>query len=349
MSSLPGVTIDASVLAVPHVSCTKDDAFQYVDTLLDWSKLLDETWVAIYMSERASEALIADELYPLREHLSKLFNAHGIVQYDVNTVARITEKLLKSTPSFEIYYRVKEILYECLATEPDVINLTVHDCLRSDLVRCIILIAVLRKYCSQPLGGHSLVLRKAPKQVVQVRAQIHDLEHNRDDIPYLPCPPEFFEGDVQVCDDFRGLIECLDESAIFVDTSDDLGIELSIRIASFKQALSQSEEPEWETIQIPIIGSAFRKTCQQCCNNTGDSLPPKILRSIIETIEGQNTSAVHALRTGRGGNNPQRMRGSDKAQRRDIDQEFRLHYWDCADGRIELASVVYHNDFSIPE
>lgn len=349
MSSLPGVTIDASVLAVPHVSCTKDDAFQYVDTLLDWSKLLDETWVAIYMSERTSEALDNDGLYPFRGHLKKLFKMHGIVEYDVNTVATITEKLLTITPSFEAHYQVEDVLPENLATEPDIINLIVHDCLRSDLVRCIILIAVLRKYCSLPLGEHSLVLRKAPKQVVQVRAQIHDLEHNRDDIPDLPCPPEFFEGDVLVCDDFRGLIECLDESVMLVGASDDLGIELSIRIASFKQALSQSEEPEWETIQIPIIGSEFRKTCQQCCNNTGDSLPPKILRSIIETIEGQNTSAVHALRTGRGGNNPQRMRGSDKAQRRDIDREFRLHYWDCADGRIELASVVYHNDFSIPE
>ena len=349
MSSLPGVTIDASVLAVPHVSCTKYDAFQYVDTLLDWSKLLDDTWVAIYMSERASDALIADDLYPFREHLRKLFKAHGIVEYDVNTVATITEKLLTLTPSFEDRYQVEDVLPENLATKPDVINLTVHEGLRSDLVRCIILIAVLRKYCSQPLGGHSLILRKAPKQVVQVRAQIHALEHNRDDIPDLPCPPEFFEGDVLVCDDFRGLIECLDESVILVGASDDIGIEFSIRIASFKQALSQSKEPEWETIQVPIIGSEFRKTCQQCCGNTGDSLPRKILRSIIETIEGLNMSAVHALRTGQGGNAPQRMRGFDKAQRRDIDQEFHLHYWDCADGRIELASVVYHNDFSIPE
>lgn len=338
MSSLPGVTIDVSVLAVPHFSCTKDDAFQYVDTLLDWSKLLDETWVAIYMSERASEALDNDGLYPLRGHLRELFNTHGIVEYDVNTVATITERLLTLTPSFEARYQVEDVLSDNLETEPDIIGLTTHDGLRSDLVRCIILIAVLRKYCSQPLGGHSLVLRKAPKQVVQVRTQIHDLEHDRDDLPDLPCPPEFFEGDV-----------CLDESVILIDTSDDLGIELSIRIALFKQALSQSKNPDWETIQVPSIGPEFRKTCQRCCDNTGDFLPPKILRSIVETIEGQNMSAVHALRKGQGGNDPQRMRGSDKAQRRDIDREFHLHYWDCADGRIELASVVYHNDFSIPE
>jgi len=349
MHSLPSVTIDAGVLAVPRVDCPKDDAFQYVDTLLDWSKLLDEPWVAIYMSERASESLFADGLYPLRDQLKELFNAHGIVEYDVNTVARIANQLLTITPSFETYYRVRDVLSEHLETDPDVIRLTTHDGLQSDLARCITLIAVLRKHCSQPLGGHSLILREVPKQVIQVRAQIHELEHSRDDIPALPSPPELFEGDVLVCDDFRGLIECLDESAILVGASDDLGVELSVRIALFKYDISQGGFPDWSGVIVPTIGSGFRVLCQQVCADQGDSVPPKILRSILETVQGNNLSAVHALRTGTGGNDPQRMRGSDKAQRRDIDREFHLHYWECADGTVELASVVYHNDFSIPE
>lgn len=348
MDSLPSVTIDAGVLAVPHVDCAKDDAFQYVDTLLDWSKLLDEPWVAIYMSERASEALIDEDLFPLRNHLRELFNRHGIVEYSVNDIATVAEKILSLTPSFETYYRVKDVLSEHLETDPDVIRLTTHDGLQYDLARCITLIAVLRKHCSQPLGGHSLILREAPKQVVQVRAQIHELEHTRDDIPALPCPPEFFEGDVLVCDDFHGLIECLDESVILVGASDDLGVELAIRIALFKYAIEQGEAPDWGGLSVQTIGSGFRVLCQQVCADQGDSVPPKILRSIVETIKGHNLPTVHALRTGPGGNDPQRMRGSDKAQRRDIDREFHLHYWECADGTVELASVVYHNDFSIP-
>lgn len=348
MHSLPSVTIDAGVLAVPPVDCSHDDAFQYVDTLLDWSMLLDEPWVAIYMSERASEVLIDEELFPLRNHLRELFNRHGIVEYSPNDVATIVEKLLSLTPSFETYYRVKDLLSEHLETDPDVIRLSTHDGLQSDLARCITLIAILRKHCSQPLGGHSLILREVPKQVIQVRAQVHVLEHTRDDIPELPCPPEFFEGDVLVCDDFRGLIDCLDESAILVGATDDLGIELAVRITLFKNAISQGDSPDWGGVIVPAIGSKFRELCQQVCSDQGDSIPPKILRSIVETINGHNLPAVHALRTGPGGNDPQRMRGSDKAQRRDIDREFHLHYWECAGEKIELASVVYHNDFSIP-
>lgn len=245
MHSLPSVTIDAGVLAVPHVDCAKDDAFQYVDTLLDWSKLLDEPWIAIHMSERASESLFADGLYPLREQLRELFKAHGIVEYDVNTVAKIANQLLAITPSFETYYCVKDVLSEHLETDPDVIRPTTHAGLQSDLARCITLIAILSKYCPQPLGGHSLVLREAPKQVIQVRAHIYEIEHTRDDIPVLLSPPEFFEGDVLTCDDFRGLIDCLDESAILVGASDDLGIELAVRIALFKNTIVQGDSPDW--------------------------------------------------------------------------------------------------------
>ncbi len=348
MNSLPSVTIDAGVLAVPHIDCAKDDTFQYVDTLLDWSKLLDEPWVAIYMSERASEALFDDGLFPLRKHLHELFNRHGIVEYSVNDIATVAEKLLSLTPYFETYYQVRDVLSEHLKTDPDVIRLTTHDGLRSDLARCITLIAVLRKHCSQPLGGHSLILREAPTQVIQVRAQIHELEHTRDDIPALPCPPEFFEGEVLVCDDFQGLIQCLDESTILVGASYDPEIGFAIRIALFKYSIVQGDDPGWGGVLVPTIGPRFRELAQQVCADQGDPVPPKILRSIVETIKGHNLPAVHALRTGSRGNDPQRMRGFDKAQRRDIDKEFHLHYWECADGTVELASVVYHNDFSIP-
>ena len=348
MHSLPSVTVDAGVLAVPHVDCTQNDAFQYVDTLRDWSELLNAQWVAIYMSERAAESLVADGLYPLREQLRELFNAHGIVEYDVNTVATIANQLLAITPSFETYYWVEDVLSEHLETNPDVIRLTTYDGLQSDLARCITLIAVLRKHCSQSLGGHSLILREAPKQVIQVRVQIHEIEHGRDDIPALPCPPEFFEGDVLACDNFHGLIECLNESAILVGASDNLGIELAVRIALFKYAIAQDDAPDWSGVIVPTIGSKFQELCQQVCADQGRSVPPKILRSIVETIKGHNLPAVHALRTGSGGNDPQRTRGSDKAQRRDIDRKFHLHYWEGADGTVELASVVYHNDLSIP-
>ena len=80
-----------------------------------------------------------------------------------------------------------------------------------------------------------------------------------------------------------------------------------------------------------------------------EQLETKVLRAIVETLEHTSMADSHALRTGPGAEDPQRMRGGDKAMRRDIDYEYHLHYWQFADGTVEIASVVVHNDFSIPE
>lgn len=344
-----GVTIDASVIAVPPSACSADDAHKYVETLMDWRSLLDEPWVAIRMSGRAAEALAESGLYPLRPALSDLFRKFGIEEYSVNDVARLAENLLTITPHFEDYYSLHDVLAEPLETDPHIAVLSVHESLQTDLARCIVLMAILRAHCQQPPAGHSLILRSSPKPSIRVRAQIHALEHERNDIQALPKSPAYFEGEVLACDDFKGLVQILNESAILMAAVDNLGAELAIRIALFKDRLADGEEAEWANSESLSVGHCFLETCQQCCRDRGDLLPPKILRAIVETLRGKKLADVHPLRVGEGGNAPQRMRGKDRAQRRDIDYDFHLHYWECEDGSVELGSVVHHNDFSIPE
>lgn len=346
--NVPSVTIDAGVLAAPPEYGTVDEAHRYIETLLDWRKLLDEPWVAIYMSEGASEALFADGLYPLRDNLKKLFAANGIVEYDVNTVARVVDTLLQLTPSFETYFRIRDVLAEELSTNPDILRLSAGGKLQSDLARCVILIAILRQHCREPIRDHSLILRHAPKQVVNVRAIIYEIDHDRNDLSALATHPEVFEGNVLTCDDFRGLIECLDESSILVSSTDNVGLETAIRIALYKSRLGQGEDPDWDDVRGLQIGQSFFETVKMSCRDQVSSFPAKVLRAIVETLDGENMAAVHALRTGTRGDVPQQMRGADGAMRRDVDYEFHLHYWQCDDGTVELASVVTHNDFTIP-
>src|SRR5450759_2112172 len=195
---MPSVTIDAGVLAAPPKQCSADEAHRYVETLLDWRTLLDEPWVAIYMSERASEGLLDDGLFPLRDQLKNLFAANGIVEYDVNTVAQVVDRLLQLTPSLEAYFSIRDVLADKLTTEPDILRLCSGTRLQADLARCVVLIAILRKHCQEPVRDHSLILRKAPGRTVRVRALIHLLEHDRTDLGTPPVPPEYFEGEVLV-------------------------------------------------------------------------------------------------------------------------------------------------------
>lgn len=347
---MPSITIDAGVLAAPPEPGSADDVESYVETLLDWSQLIEEPWVAIYMSERASESLFADGLYPLRDQLKRLFAANGIVEYDVNTVASVVDRLLQLTPSFETFFRIRDVLAEDLTTEPDVLRLCSGTRLQSDLARCIVLIAILRRHCGDSGSDHSLILRRAIGRTVRVRALIHELEHERDDLSATPAPPDYFDGDVLVCDDFRGLIECLDAAAILLKATDGVGVETAVRIAVYKARLARGMDPDWDDVPIFRVGHKFLSSFQEC--DPTNKLSGNVLEAIVQTLEGLNMDGTHWLRTGKGGDNPQRVRKSDGAGawRRDIDSEHHLHYWACAEDLAELASVSFpHDDFKIPE
>lgn len=347
---MPSVTIDAGVLAAPPDASTPEDARSYVDTLLDWSQLLEEPWVAIYMSERSSQSLVEDGLFPLRDRLERLFRANGITEYTVNDVAQVVNRLLQLTPSFETFFRIRDVLHEDLTTQPDVMRFCAGEHLQSDLARCIVLIAILRRHCREPVVDHSLIIRSAPGMTVRVRAVIQVLEHERDDLSDPPKPPDYFDGEVLVCDNFRGLIDCLDEATILLKATDDVGVETAIRIAVHKSRLARGLAPDWDDVPTFRVGHEFLASFLGL--DPTHKLSGNVLDAIVQTLEGLNMGGTHWLRTGKGGDNPQRVRKRDGAGawRRDIDSDHHLHYWACDGDIAELASVSYpHDDFKIPE
>ena len=345
-------SIDAGVLAVPMEEDGAERIHDYVDTLLDWHRLLEESWISVHLSERASELLAEEGLFPLRVALQKAFKENGIVEYDVNTVAQVAERLLQLTPSFEAYFRVRDVLLEQLETKPALMSLTIGQNMAEDLGRCVVLMAILRRHCGGGYDNHCLIVRgSAGLGEIYVRAIIHDIEHARDDMEFVPTAPEIFEGTVLACHNFRGFLESIDEVATWRTASDDAGKELAIQIAVYKSRLDRQLEPEWDDYLRIRIGRHFVKLADEICLGNPDALLRSVLRSIIETEERLDLAATHVLREDQGGGSPQRQRRTDGAVawRRDIDREYHLHYWECPDGTAELASMGPHNDFSIPE
>jgi hypothetical protein len=346
------ITIDAGNFALPQINCGAETARGYVERILDWAKLLDKPWIAICVSESASNALFEDDLFPLRDKLRQLFLHYGIIEYDSNTVAAAIDGILQRTPSFETYYRVRDALHENLTTAPDVMQFCTGRGLQNDLARCMLLLAVLRRHCSEDILQNALILPRCSDRTVRVRAQVHEIEHDRTDLSGgIPAPPQYFEGDVLCCDDFQGLLDCIDEEEVLIGATDIGGIELAIRITLFKWRHGRLLDPDWDDFAGLHIGNHFRRAVQTHLNHASSAVRNAALRSICETIDGQNLTAVHSLRTGSGGGSPQRRRPADdaKAWRRDIDYEYHLHYWELHDGSVELASIGVHSDFSIPE
>jgi hypothetical protein len=301
------------------------------------------------MSENASAAMFEAGVYPLRDELKRLFSEKSIQAYDPNTVGLLAADLLKKTPGFETCFRMRDVLTSEVSTLPDLLSIHTGEALSSELARCVVIIAILRSHCTHPVLDHNLIVKPwRGTNVVQVRAQIHDIDTTRDDLMPVPVPPEFFEGDVLTCQNFRELVLNLNESAIWNTAEDEVGLALATKIAVYKSRLERNMEPEWDDISGFAFGREFMRYKQDCDRAGSLGLPDRILRALSETIDGVNLRAVHEKRTGPGGGNPQELRGADKAWRRDIDREYHLHYWECADGSTEFASVGPHNMFDIP-
>jgi len=347
---MSSVTIDAGALAVPLHKVSAEVARKYVRAVLGWSRLIDCPWIEVNMSENSSQALVCDKHFPFYPQLKDLITHTGIEDFDANTVNTVVLKLLdQSMPSFEKYFGVSDVLYEDLYASPDVLSPSLGNTLRSNLSRCLLLTAILRKYGGESTRSHAFVLSHAPSLVVDLRAVIYEIEHDRNYLESFPVQPEVFEGEALICDDFRGLIQCLDERSILAGSKDEFSLEAAIRIALFKSRLERGGQPEWDTLPSFRIGRHFLDTAVVACK-TDSTLTDKVLKAIVEALDGLNKRKAHRIRTGPGGSDPPRMRGSDHAMRRDIDREYHLHYWSCENDFVELAVVSYpHDNYEIPD
>lgn len=94
------------------------------------------------------------------------------------------------------------------------------------------------------------------------------------------------------------------------------------------------------------FGQEFARSAQRLGFLHEPKKIPRLLNACADILIGRSLAQTHALRSGKGPNDPQRKRGSWLAWRHDFDDEFHLHYWKSGDV-IEFANVVVHNDMKI--
>ena len=344
------LTLDAGLLACPRGDVTAAGARAFVEGLLEWSGLLDEHWVTVLTSKRSCEALAEDGFLGFYDPVTQLLNASGVVEYSTNDVMQVLDRLLYHPPWFEEHLGVDDALvnWEHVTTQPDVLSVSAGPNLRRELERCLVLIALHQKRYGNGADHNVVALCRVPGPVVEVRARVH----------YAPGPApseseeaEDLKGCVLACDDVHGLIAGMDECALLRNATDDSTVALACRVALYKARRARGGSADWEKLSGWRVGERFREAAQRCCRDSADSFAAKLLRAVADTIDNENVTAVHRLRTGPGGNNPQKRRSGDRAGawRRDIDYDYHLHYWRVASGLAELSWVGPHNDFWIPE
>lgn len=346
------VVLDAGLMVLCLGRTSAKETYAVVENLFAWAGLLDEKWVTVLMSKTAAGALVADGLYPSYDKLSELFSAYGVVEYSANDVIQVVNRLLAMEPYFEDYCKIEYIWFdeEQVATHPDVLDATAGPCLRAGLAHCMATIAALQRYCGAPEREYVVALRETPQDIVEIVAKVYDWEHSMPEMEEVKALPSLV-GEITTCEDINGLINGVDECALLSCASDDDAVHFSLRVAVFKARRARGDRTDWWVTGRWRIGRRFRDRVRKCKRGAGDDFVRKLLRAASEAVDGVNQREEHPLRTGRGGNDPQRRREWDRALawRRNIDDEYRLHYWRIEGGDAELSWVGPHNDYSIPD
>lgn len=177
--------------------------------------------------------------------------------------------------------------------------------------------------------------------------EVSIIEYGTDSISKIPLP-QVMNGKVKACTNPHGFRFALNPVRIWLHGKGEIeNCSVALDICTYRRSYEAGLTYNKETRNKWYFGGKFLETNGELGFLHEESKIKMLLKSCCDTILRQNMSKTHALRTGPGGNDPQVKRGNDLAMRRDIDYEYHLHYWETENG-IEFASVVVHNDMTIP-
>ena len=292
------------------------------------------------MSEESQYALGDAGVYPDFEKLKELIRNKRVKFYDAVTSCGAIESLFKKARAraFDLTGSESDIS----KTRPDILTPVADEALKKALcASCLILVTLHQR--DKKDDKHLLFLRCAPEPEVVVTAKMPAAKTDGD------CVEESFK--FPACHDFNGLIKCFDASYILANCEDKEGVREAIQVAWHQSQLERGKNPDWEWDASPPnlrIHKDFLGTVRKHCKQ--GKIQEKLLRTIVELLHGENMDTEHPIRVSKGGDGKKRKRDGATAWRRDIDDEYHLHYWRCPHNIVELAVVAYpHDSFSIPE
>jgi hypothetical protein len=332
--------MDPYVLACPDDIDSTEAVVEYVERICAWSELRREGWIEIVITRTAAEALADTNGFPPWKRVTEAL-ARAETWIQPSDVFEVLNALLTKSSTIEDLVQATEILLDEVNYTPVYTNER-HQRYRDEFERLLGMICLLSAGGIHPPGGRQLLTANAPcPHRIDFSGIVCEIQSAAQENPSVGVPAQVRDCIVGVCcppvarreADYLFLWETAQMPSEFVSV---------INLYTHQQAnMRQVAVPAWkigERFVASIAGMQLRSR----------AIGERVLRACSETILGLNLEAVHAIRVSAGGGARQLRRGDDAAFRRDIDHELHLHYWGTSGGA-ELASVVAHNDLSIPE
>lgn len=330
--------VDTSFIACPQPGQEASEILSYIDDLTNLHSLNNNDCIQFYLSSQSLIELTEAGYTPPYEK-SEL---DSYVQRE--DITRLFYGIIKKVSYLEDKTSVAEVLFDKCSCTPNHHLINRHDVLLKSYYRLNSILAI-----SINTGNLDETLTLITKDIngsekVNAKGEILDLEADGAISCKLP-----FKFDITLLniDDFNELVFNIDPILLW---SEKHFID-SIKLAVYQMKPEFVNNQKWPNFSLDF---SFHKDFFNSVENLGfrtqDSKVEMLLRACCETILDEKLADTHAIRENEKGGAKQLIRKVDNARawRRDIDYEFHLHYWKIGD-KVEFASVVPHNDFSIPE
>jgi hypothetical protein len=332
--------VDPYVLSCPENLDDDDSILAYVSRLIAWRDLRSRGWLQMLLPSSAPEAIADTNGFPPWKVITTLL-AKKDLGIQASDVYEVLNGFLNKCMTVEEFAGVKDILIDGVEANLDYWSTrpTEH---REEFHKLLGNIALLQATGGIKSEDRQMITASAPcPHELVYSVMLVDIEY-KDSANLVPSLP------FNIQDKLTGVccprISTLTADYLSVwesaETEVELRMALELCIAQF-ELVERVKAGPW------TMGAHFFKSIIQM-NLQSRADGSRIIRACRETVFGQRLEHTHAIRKSIAGNSSQIRRGTEGAMRRDIDRELHLHYWDTPRGP-ELASVVAHNDFSIPE
>jgi hypothetical protein len=335
------LVIDPYVFACPP--CDVVAEFEsFVESILLLKEIRDRGCVELYTLEGTVEILAETGRYPMWEDLSRIFDGLQLEEIQQRDVVALVESVLNKSRAIEPAVGVVDLLYECISKTGVTckrLDKQFEDAFERNLVLMAMFPKIIRCDERDVVLATCGVEGKSAKVGVTAKILLVDWASGAQKYALSDV-----SGSFVFCSDRKGYERLVDAEYLWLHGECEGWLERALNMAVADLAETTSMDiPAGRSLSV---GAEFLKTVEFLRFRSDVGRVRRLLRACVETVLKLKQTDTHWLRAGRGGGDPQRLRGADKAWRRDIDDEFHLHYWETPTG-VEFARVVVHNDFSI--
>lgn len=318
---------------------TKEQLVDYLEELLALDNWWDNHREDMFVQNTASDVLWANNYYPMADSLKPLMVKHSIDFIQYGDINKIIEKMLSKSGCISSLYDAvcgmkSQTLMHPMNVQSEMKRPTE---LHNELMNLL-----WHVFMAHEVGGYDeksfVVITKGISDIINIKYVYEELDEHyelKERVGYseVNCKSSL--------EDFLNDIATPFLLWKTAERKDDL--DLGIRVAVLQQNKESDIASVYENYSFMLQNSFYEDYCNGHYKSKDQEIDSTI-RSITDAVTEQNMAKVHAIRTGKGGNDPQLIINDYGAQRRIITTSIKLAYW--KKGReLKFANMREHDFF----